>query len=123
MSDLARWELRGSVRTLRAQFAEWNPESEHWSALENRFVATFRADGQLGEIEHHNPDGSVPREVRVYDEAGRLTEDQWWSSDVLTRRVVHAYDVDARCASAVTVDADGTKHETERCHYDENGRK
>jgi hypothetical protein len=123
MSDLARWELRGPVRTLRTQFAEWNPETADWSPLKTRFVATFRADGQLSEIEHHNPDGSVPREVRVYDDAGRLTEDQWWSNDVLTRRVVHTYDVGARSASAVTVDVDGTKHETERCQYDENGRK
>jgi len=123
MSDLARWELRGPVGTLRTQFAEWNPETGDWWPLKIRFVATFRADGQLSEIEHHNPDGSVPREVRVYDEAGRLTEDQWWSNDILTRRVDHAYDVGGRSASAVTVDVDGTKHETERSQYDDNGRK
>jgi hypothetical protein len=123
MSDLARWELRGPVRTLQTQFAEWNAEAGAWGPLKNRFIATFRTDGQLSEIEHHNPDGSVPREVRLYDEAGRLTEDQWWSNDVLTTRVLHTYDGGGRSASAVTVDADGTKHETERCQYDENGRK
>jgi hypothetical protein len=123
MSDLARWDLRGAVRTLRTQFAEWNPETRDWSPLKNRFVATFRADGQLSEVDHHNPDGSVPREVRAYDDAGRLTEDQWWLNEVLTRRVVHTYDVGGRSASAMTVDADGAKHETERCQYDENGRK
>src|SRR4051812_8412226 len=73
--------------------------------LKNRFVATFRADGQLSEIKHHNPDGSVPREVRVYDSAGRLTEEQGWSNDILTRRVVHTYDVCGAFASAATVDA------------------
>jgi YD repeat-containing protein len=123
MSDLARWELRGPVRTLRTQFAEWNPETGDWWPLKNRFVAMFRPDGQLHEIEHHNPDGSAPREVRVYDEAGRLIEDQWWSNEVLTRRVVHTYDVGGRPASAVTVDVRGTKHEAERCRYDEKGRK
>jgi hypothetical protein len=123
MSDLARWELRGSVRTLRTHFAEWNPETGDWLPLKSRFVATFRSDGQLSEIEHHNPDGSVPREFRLFDEAGRLTEDQWWSNDILTRRVVHTYDVGGRAASAATVNVDGTKHETERCQYDENGRK
>ena len=123
MSDLARWELRGSVRTLRTHFAEWNPETGDWWPLKDRFVATFRADGQLSEIEHHNPDGSVPREIRLYDDAGRLNEDQWWANDVLTRRVVHTYDVGGRSASAVTVDVEGRKHETERCYYDENGRK
>jgi hypothetical protein len=123
MSDLGRWELRGLVRTLRTQFAEWNPETGDWWPLKNRFVAMFRPDGQLSEIEHHNPDGSVPREVRVYDEAGRLTDDQWWSNDVLTRRVVHTYDIGGRPASAVTVDVDGTKREAELCRYDENSRK
>jgi len=123
MSDLARWELRGPVRTLRTQFAEWNPDTGDWWRLENRFVAMFRKDGQLSEIEHHNPDGSVPREVRVYDDAGRLTEHQWWSNDVLTGRVVRTYDVRGRSASAVTVDAHGTTHETERCQYDDHGRK
>ena len=123
MSDLARWDLRGPVRTLRTQFAEWNPETGDWWPLKNRFATTFRADGQLSEIEHHNPDGSVFREVHVYDEAGRLAERQRWSNDILTSRVVYTYDVAGRSASTFKVDVDGTKHETERCHYDENGRK
>jgi hypothetical protein len=123
MSDLARWDLRGPVRTLRTHFAEWNREAGDWWPLKIRFVATFRPDGQLSEIEHHHPDGSVPREVRVYNEAGRLTEDQWWSNEVLTRRVVHTCDAGGRPASAVTVDVGGTKHEAELCRYDENGRR
>jgi YD repeat-containing protein len=123
MSDLARWELRGPVRTLRTQFAEWNPETGDWWPLKNRFVATLRADGQLSEIEHHNPDGSVPREVRVYDEAGRLAEDQWWANGVVTRRVLHTYDVAGRPASSVTVAVDGTRQDAELCRYDDNGRK
>lgn len=105
MSDVARWALRGPVQTLRIQFARWNPEAGDWWPLKNRCVATFRADGQLSEVEHHNPDGSVPREVRVYDDAGRLIEEQGWSDDVLTRRVLHTYGVGDRSA------------------LDENGRK
>jgi YD repeat-containing protein len=123
MSDLARWELRGPVRTLRTHFAEWNSETGDWWPLKNRFVAMFRPDGQLSEIEHHNPDGSVPREVRVYDEGGRLTEHQWWANDVVTRRALHTYDLVGRPASSVTVDSDGTKREAELCQYDDNGRK
>jgi YD repeat-containing protein len=123
MSDLARWGLRGPVRTLRAQFAEWNPETGDWWPQKIRWVATFRPDGQASEIEHHNPDGSIPREVRIFDERGRPTEDQWWANDVLTRRVLHTYDKDGRPVSAVTVDVDGTKREAELCRYDENSRK
>jgi hypothetical protein len=123
MNDLARWALRGPVRSLRTHFAEWNPETGDWWPLKTRSVAMFRRDGQLSEIEHHNPDGSVPREVRVYDESGRLTEDQWWANDVLSRRVVHMYDAGGRPASSMTVDVDGTKREAELCRYDDNGRK
>jgi YD repeat-containing protein len=123
MSDLARWELRGPVRTLRTQFAEWNPETADWSPLKTRFVATFRADGQLSEIEHHNPDGSVPRQVRLYDEHGRLTEDQWWANGVVTSRTLSTHDARGRLASSVTIDADGTRREAELCRYDGNGRK
>jgi YD repeat-containing protein len=123
MSDLARWELRGPVRTLRTHSAEWNPDTGDWWPLKNRVVAMFRPDGLLSEIEHHNPDGSAPREVRLYDEGGRLTEDQSWANDVLGRRVLHIYDVDGRLASSMAVDAHGTKREVERCRYDDNGRK
>ena len=123
MSDLARWQLRGPVRTLRTEFAEWNPEAGDWRPLKSRFVATFRADGQLSEVEYHNPDGSVPRDVRVYDDAGRLTENQWWSNDVLTRRVVHTHDDAGRLVSSGTVAVDGTTQEVELCRYDDNGRK
>ncbi|HEY7497538.1 MAG TPA: hypothetical protein VH740_03445 [Vicinamibacterales bacterium] len=123
MSDLARWDLRGPVRTLHTYVAEWNPTTEDWEPLKNRSVAMFRTDGQLSEIHHHNPDGSIPREVRVYDERGRLTENQWWANGVLTTRVLHTYDADGRLASAVTVDVNGVRRETECCRYDENGRK
>jgi hypothetical protein len=66
---------------------------------------------------------SVPRQVLVYDDGGRLTEDQWRSSDVLTRRVLHTYDADGRTVSTATVDRCGTKREAELCRYGENGRK
>lgn len=123
MSDLARWELRGPVRTLQAQFAEWNPEARDWWPLKVRFVATFRPDGQLSAIEHHNPDGSVPRETWIYDEAGRLIEGQWWVNGVLTRRTFHTYVADGRPASSISVDRDGTTREMEHCRYDASGRK
>lgn len=123
MGDLARWAMRGPVRSLRTHFAEWNPETGDWRPLKTRYLATFRRDGQLSEIEHYNSDGSVPREVRIHDRSGRLTEDQSWANDVLTRRVLHTYDAGGRPASSVAVDVDGTTREAELCRYDENGRK
>lgn len=86
-------------------------------------VVTFRPDGQLSESEYHNPDRSVVRQARVHEDSGRLTEDQWWTNDVLTNRVLHSYDVAGRPASAVAISADGTQRETEICRYDDLGRK
>jgi hypothetical protein len=121
MRDLALWELRGPVRILRTHFAEWNPDTGDWWPLKNRVVAIFRPDGLLSEIEHHNPDGSVPREVRLYDEGGRLTEGQWWANDVLTSRVLHTYDVEGRHSSSMSVDAHGTERRAELSRYDDIG--
>lgn len=123
MSDLNRWEMHGPVRTLRTHFAEWNPDIGDWRPLKSRAVVTFRPDGQLSKSEYHNPDGSVVRHARVYTESGRLTEDQWWTNDVLTNRVLHTYGVDGRPASSIAVDADGTEREAELSRYDDVGRK
>jgi YD repeat-containing protein len=123
MRDLDPWDLHGPVRALRTHFAEWNPDTGDWWPLRSRAVASFRPDGQLNESEYHNPDGSVVRHVRVYDEIGRLTEEQWWANERLTNRALHTYDVDGRPASSRTVAADGTEREAELCRYDDVGRK
>jgi hypothetical protein len=123
MSDLKQWEMHGPVRTLRKELAEWNPDLGGWQPPRGLTILAFRPDGQLSESEYHNPDGSVVRRARVYGDSGRVTEDQWWTNDVLTNRVLHMYDVDGRPASSVAVDADGTEREAELCRYDDLGRK
>ena len=123
MSDLNRWEMHGRVRTLRKEFAEWNPDRGEWQPPRGLTIVTFRPDGQLSESEYHNPDRSVARQVRVYDDCGRLTEDQWWTGDVLTNRVLHSYDMAGRPVSATAIGADGTEREVESCRYDDLGRK
>ena len=122
MNDPTRWELRGPVRTLQTRLAEWNPETKDWEPLKIRLVATFRPDGLLSEIEHHNLDGSVPREVRIYDD-GRLAEYQWWANGELTRKILHTYDVSGRPVTSVMIDAQGIERVAERYRYDDNGRK
>jgi hypothetical protein len=123
MRDLAGFDVRGPVRTLETHFAEWNPEAADWRPLRIRYIAMFRRDGQLREMHHHNPDGSVPRDVRIYDEQDRLIEGQWWANDVQTTRELHTYDAAGRRASSVTFNADGTTRQTELCRYDAHGRK
>jgi hypothetical protein len=115
--------LRGSVRTLETQFAEWDPVCGDCRPLKTRAVESFRRDGQLSETEHHNPDGSTSRHIRIYDDSGRMTEEQWRPRDVLTNRSLHTYDAQGRPASMRTVDADGTEREAERYRYDDSGHK
>jgi hypothetical protein len=79
MTDLAEWKVRGPVRTLRREFAEWDPANDTWQAPRGVTVVAFRSDGQLIEAEFHNPDGSVARRARAYDDSGRLVEAEFWA--------------------------------------------
>lgn len=120
MSDRTRWDLRGPVRTITTHSAERTPKAGDWMA---RTVARFRPDGQVSETEHHSPDGSVVRHVRVFDDGGKLTEDQWWTNDVLTNRVLHISDAHGRPSSSKSIDAQGTERDTEVRRYGDDGRR
>jgi hypothetical protein len=123
MSDLTRWKVRGPVRILRKENAEWDPPQGTWQASRGVSTVTFRHDGQVSEGEFHNPDGSVARWVRVYDDDGRTIEEQSWTDDGPRSRVVYSYDALGRLAAAEHVPPDGTRRETETCRYDSAGRK
>jgi hypothetical protein len=78
MSDLTSRKMRGPVRTLRKEHAEWDSSQGTWQVPRGVSTVTFRRDGQVSEGESHNPDGSVARWARVYDGAGRIIEEQSW---------------------------------------------
>lgn len=123
MSDVAKWKLRGPVQTLRTEVAEWDPDRDAWQSPRGVSTVTFRPDGQVSEGESHNPDGSVARWARVYDEDDRMIEEQSWRDDGPRSRVVYSYDALGRPAAAQGLAVDGTRRETERCRYDSAGRK
>ena len=123
MTDLAEWKVRGPVRTLRREFAEWDPANEAWQAPRGVTVVTFRPDGQLSEAEFHNPNGSVARRARAYDEVGRLVGAEFWSDGGPRSRIRYYYDAAGRSSRTVNVTPDGTEHDVETCHYDDAGRK
>lgn len=56
MTDLATWQLRGRVRTLRTDIAEWDPERREWRESRHTNDVTFDATGHAIFIESHNPD-------------------------------------------------------------------
>jgi hypothetical protein len=123
MGDLDQSDLHGPVRTVRTHFAEWNPDIDDWRALKSRAVVSFRPDGKIQNMEYYDPDGSVVRQVRVYEHEGRITEEQWWVNDVLTNRVLHTYDAQGRQASSKTIDPHGAEREVDVYRYDNEGRK
>jgi hypothetical protein len=123
MGDVAGWKVRGPVRTLRKEHAEWDPSREVWGAPRGVSIVTFRSDGQTSESESHNADGSVFRSVYAYDEAGRVIEEQSGTDRGPTRRLVHSYDALGRPTQSVKVAPDGTRRQIDTWQYDSAGRK
>src|SRR5438552_18823920 len=123
MSDLSDWKLRGPVRTVRNELAEWDRDRGVWRA--SRFVtfATFRRDGQLGEGESHNPNGSIARWARVYDDDGRLVEALSWMNEGPRHKMIYSYDAAGRRTGAVEIATDGVRRDAEMSWYDGQGRK
>ncbi len=123
MNDRESRKLRGSVRTLRTELAEWDGTRGEW--LPPRFVTilTFRTDGQVAEEESHNPDGSIVRTTRLYDEKARIREADCGTIDGQKTRTIYAYDESGRPISSVHEAADGTSRQLEEISYDASGRQ
>ena len=51
MTDLAQWKLRGPVRTVREEHAEWDAPAQKWGAPRGLRRASFLPDGRLSESE------------------------------------------------------------------------
>jgi hypothetical protein len=123
VSDLAAWKVRGQVRTLRREFAEWNPSDETWGDAGGISKVTFRRDGQVSEGESQNPDGSVARWDRVFDDSGRVIESRDWTDDGPRTRRLYSYDARGRPAETLCVTPDGTRRQIETYRYTGTGRK
>lgn len=123
MSDRANWKLRGLVRTLQQEFAEWDPREGTWRAPRTVTITTFRRDGQVSESEFRNPDGSVARSSRLFDDAGRPVEERFWTGEGPKTLVVYSYDAIGRLAGKTNVAPDGTRRDAERYEYDAAGRR
>lgn len=118
VSDLAKWNVRGPVRTLRIESALWDLSREEWQPSGHFVVVAFRPDGKTSELTPHNPDGCVSRSKWLYDDAGRLLEIQQPSG-----KTVYSYDEAGRHVRTVSVSQDGTERSAEACTYDASGRK
>lgn len=123
MSDLSKWSLRGSVRRLRTEFAEWDLAGEAWKAPWHFSLVRFHPNGRILESEHHNPDGSLSQSSNTYDTAGRLTEIQFSVNGEATGKTVYRYDTAGRLLRITSVGQDGIERELEAYDYGPDGTK
>ena len=123
MTDLAQWKLRGPVRTVREEHAEWDAPAQKWGAPRGLRRASFLPDGRLSESEFHNPDGSIAHWARLYDGQGRLVETQSWMNNAAKRRQLYSYDSVGRLTEVVDIAPDGPRKTAETSRYDQAGRK
>ena len=96
MSDVARWKVHGPVKTLRTEFSTWDLNQDDWQPPKSFTLTTFRSDGAVSNSDTHNPDGSIAHSRWLYDEAGRVSEFNFWMNDGPINRRVYSYDETGR---------------------------
>ena len=117
------WNVRGPVETLRTESAEWGLTTEAWKAPRSFSLIRFRPDGRISETEYHNPDGSISRNLNLYDDAGRIRESRSHSNDALIGKRIWFYDDSGRTVRLVDVDQNGVERESELYSYNANGHQ
>jgi len=123
VSDLANWKIRGSVQTLRIEFAEWDLNQGDWKLHRSSSSVIFRVDGKISKADYHNADGSVSHSNYLYDGEGRLAEIQFQINDLAPNRTLYSYDDAGRHVRTVIVNPDGSLRDSEACYYEGSARK
>jgi hypothetical protein len=123
VGDLGKWEVRGPVRLVENDIAEWDLAKDEWRPLRHFNSATFHPDGKLDESRQYNADGTTALTKYLYDETGRLVETQFWIDDSLSNQTLYSYDNAGRHLRTVEVSRDGTRRDTESSTYDSTGRR
>jgi hypothetical protein len=129
MSDRARWDLRGPVRTLHLhrtwRYSNRSAESNACELTESgdHSIVEFRPDGAITRHWHRNPDNSEITFTHVYDALGRLVSAQSESSHGPTHLQLYEYDSLGRLARFLSRDAGGSERTIETYSYHADGRK
>jgi hypothetical protein len=123
MSDLAKWEVHGPVKTLRKEFALWDIDKQEWQPVRHYTTSSFRADGKISATDFHNPDGSIGYSRCLYDDTGRLTESNSSMGDGPVSRALYFYDESGRHMRTAHLSQDGTQSDSEICTYDVDGKR
>ncbi|AXC12098.1 hypothetical protein ACPOL_2790 [Acidisarcina polymorpha] len=123
MSDVARWKVRGPVKTLRSEFATWDLDRQDWQPIQHFTVGTFRLDGMILRLDAKNPDGTIAHSQWLYDDGGRLAESNSSMNEGPLDRTAYVYDEGGRHIRTTHVDHDGTQTDVEVCSYEVGGSK
>jgi YD repeat-containing protein len=123
MIDASHWKLRGPVRSMRGEIAEWDGERTAWK--EPRFVlfVVFDAAGRVTQMDQRGVNESIHRKTYAYDADGRVLEE---TAGTVGERHAHVrrwtYDDHGRVTSIVGTSADGAPTLQHHCTY-EAGRR
>lgn len=123
--DKQRHGLRGSVKSVRVEVAEFKEEDgqrveKPWYG----YSLNFNPEGDIIEHVHHNPDGSPAwRTVNDYSETGELIATRNYdASGQHAHEVRYIYD-EGRLVAEHTFAPDGTMTTPVVCTYDAEGRR
>jgi hypothetical protein len=123
VDDRSRQSLKGLVSTLHSEIAEWDAEAKSWRPPRFSTMTHFLPDGQISEVEYHNPDGSVSRVGNYYDDAGKLKASRSRSNNDAETSSLYHYDDSGRLIRVVSIDENGLQKDSQIFRYDDAGRK
>ena len=115
--------LKGTVSTLRTEFAEWDAAVQAWKQPRPMSMMHFRPDGQPSEVEYYNPGGDVSRIVNDYDCSGRVLQSRSRNGTAKESVSVNEYDSAGRLIRVYTIEPNGKQRDTQTFTYDEAGHK
>lgn len=113
MADLARWDLRGPVRSVEVR-RTFGDKSDH-------AIVEFRPDGAVTRHWHQYHNGSETTEAFIYDAAGKLTTRHFENSSGDRSLWIYEYDPLDRIVRKFSRDASGQEHTTDSYTYDARG--
>ena len=123
MSDLAKWEAHGPVKSLKKSCANRDPATGSWTESGSLDFVSFRPDGKVSMTEHRNPDGSVYFCEWHYDETGEITHLQSGMRNGPAVETRYFYDDAGRHIRTAVINPDGSATDSEAYTYDDVGRK
>jgi hypothetical protein len=123
MTDVTNWKVHGPVKTLKTEFATWDPNQGDWQPAAHFSLIAFRPDGKVSTRDSNNPDGFVVHSRSLYDDDGRLIETHSWRNEEPIDRTLYFYDETGLHIRTASLNHDETQTDLESCSYDADGRK